>query len=322
MRDVANGMSRRDLAAVLAAGLFLPGLARAQVADEEARVSLQEDVARRMAGPVMVEGQGPFSFVVDTGANATAISADLAAALNLKTGGAGVVNGIAGAERVQTAVIKELKVGSVTATHLRVPVLPRQELGGDGLLGVDVMKNRVVRLDMEKWEFGIGRAADAKAELRSTTDSGRLRRPVEPVLDPRTILVPARQRFGQLMIVDADLYGAKVAAFLDSGAQVTVGNTALQRVARASPESASQATRVQLMSATGQTIGGDLLGVPGLRLGGLKIGGLQVVFADLHAFKIWDLEEVPALLIGMDVLRHFRSVELNFRRKHVIFRIP
>lgn len=323
MGEGGGGVSRRQLSALLGAALFAPGLARAQVEDEEASVRLAEDVARRMAGPVMVDGRGPFSFVVDTGANATAVSADLAAALGLKITGSGVVNGIAGAERVPTALIRELRVGSVSATRLRVPVLPRQELGGDGLLGVDVMKNRVVRLDMEKWEFGIGRPSDSRPEARAATESGRLRRQDDGrPADPRAILVPARQRFGQLMIVDADLYGVQVSAFLDSGAQITVGNTALQRVARTNAQSAAQTTRVQLMSATGQTIGGDLLDVPGLRLGGLKIGGLSAVFADLHAFKIWDLEDVPALLIGMDVLRHFRSVELNFRRKHVIFRIP
>ena len=59
--------------------------------------------------------------------------------------------------------------------------------------------------------------------------------------------------------------------------------------------------------------------LPGLRLGGLRIGNLSCVFADLHTFKIWDLVDRPAILIGMDVMRHFKTIELDFGRREVVF---
>ena len=45
-------------------------------------------------------------------------------------------------------------------------------------------------------------------------------------LDP--IEVPAAYREGQLVILDAQVADVRVSAFIDSGAQVTVGNLALR----------------------------------------------------------------------------------------------
>ena len=43
------------------------------------------------------------------------------------------------------------------------------------------------------------------------------------------------------------------------------------------------------------------------------------IFADLHIFKLWKLNDRPAILIGIDVLRHFHDVTLDFARRQVIF---
>src|SRR5688500_16056541 len=48
-------------------------------------VALKADSNRRMTVPVTVSGEGPFRFMVDTGANHTAISQELAARLGLTT---------------------------------------------------------------------------------------------------------------------------------------------------------------------------------------------------------------------------------------------
>ena len=41
-------------------------------------VAVGEDLSRRMTVPVTVNGQGPFHFVIDTGADRTVISKELA----------------------------------------------------------------------------------------------------------------------------------------------------------------------------------------------------------------------------------------------------
>jgi hypothetical protein len=42
-----------------------------------------------------------------------------------------------------------------------------------------------------------------------------------------------------------------------------------------------------------------------------------VVFADLHTFRIWNLIDRPAILIGIDILSQFQTVALDFPRSEV-----
>ena len=49
------------------------------------------------------------------------------------------------------------------------------------------------------------------------------------------------------------------------------------------------------------------------------VGDVLGIFAQLHIFDLWNLSDRPAILIGVDVLRHFQSVTLDFYRKVVVF---
>ena len=61
------------------------------------------DWSSRMTAPVLIEGQGPFPFVVDTGANRTVIAAELAMKLGLPEGELEPVQGVAGMQMAPTA---------------------------------------------------------------------------------------------------------------------------------------------------------------------------------------------------------------------------
>jgi hypothetical protein len=279
------------------------------------------DAVRRMTVPVTIQDQGPFTFVVDTGANHSVIAVDTAQALSLASAGRAAVHGIAGVDPAETVRVRHLRVGGFTARRVRMPVLPRHHLGADGLLGVDILAGRHMIMDFGTNRFSISPSSETfRREIRPR-GSGRLSTETQ---DPQVVVVPARYRFGQLTIIDAEVgAGIPITAFLDSGAQSTVGNLALRRaVYTREPGLALRAQQVQLVSATGQMVSGELAPIPGLRLGGLRIGNLSCVFADLHTFAIWDLIDTPAILIGMDVMRHFRAIELDYARREVVFRTP
>lgn len=278
------------------------------------------DLASRVTVPVFLNGQGPYEFVVDTGANHSVVATDIAKTLGIVAEGKAEVHGIAGVEPAETAIIGTLGVGAVVTRRLKAPLLARERLGGSGLLGVDVLKNRRVLIDFEHNELQISASGSSGAPKVLPGRGSRISRPDEP--DPSTVTVPARYRFGQLIIIDADVGGQPVTAFLDSGSQNTVGNLALKEKVFSEPARAAQSVVVQLISATGQHAAGELAPLPPLRLGGLTVGGLSAVFSDLHVFNIWDLKDQPALLIGIDIMRHFRSIELDFGRRVVIFRTP
>ncbi|WP_395671934.1 aspartyl protease family protein [Phenylobacterium sp.] len=277
------------------------------------------DGAGRITALVRLNGQGPFEFVVDTGANRTVAAEDLAQALGLPPAGSVSLHGVAGAEPSQTVTIDELSVGEVTSRRLRAPMLPRARLGADGLLGVDVLRDRRVILDIRRNRLLIGHpgaAPDGSAFAMRQSQSQRTG--AQP--EGKPVAVAARYRFGQLIVVDADASGRRITVLLDSGAQSTVGNLALRdATVRAPGAPAPLREAAPVLSVTGQTAQGELRVLPHLRIGGLTISRLATVFADLHVFRLWGLNEAPTLLLGMDVLRQFSAVELNYPRRQVVF---
>jgi hypothetical protein len=280
--------------------------------DTGAQLETAFDQARRMTVPVYLNGKGPFGFVVDTGANRTVVATEVAAALDLPPAGQVDVHGIAGAEPAKLALARRLAVGAVISKDMLLPVLPRGRLGADGLLGVDILRGRVMSLDFNDNRFEISTSGQG-VELGVGVNS-RIPRSDAP------IKVAAAIREGQLVILDAQVGAVRVAAFIDSGAQVTVGNHALRdAVVHTHPEFGVRLAPVPLISATGQTAMGQFAPLPTLRLGGMQINEVMGIFAQLHIFDLWKLSDRPAILIGVDVLRHFRDVTLDFGRKVVVF---
>jgi predicted aspartyl protease len=325
-----QGWSRRGLAAALAPamlGACATPAARKLISinltdtgpvtppaapDGTALLETAFDKAKRMTVPVFLNGRGPYGFVVDTGANRTVVSVETAAACELPSAGQAEVHGIAGAESANLARVRKLAVGSVTSQDLTLPVLSRDRLGADGLLGVDVLYGRRMSLQFAENRFEISTSGQG-------VEVGQGRNSRIPAYDA-PIPVSAAYRNGQLVILDAQVGEVRVAAFIDSGAQVTVGNRTLRdAVVHTHPEFGVRLAPVPLISATGQTAEGEFAPLPVLRLGGMQIYEVLGVFADLHIFDLWKLNDRPAILIGIDVLRHFHEVALDFGRKVVVF---
>ncbi len=279
------------------------------------RLETAFDHAGRMSVPVRLGKRGPFQFVVDTGANHTVIGGETAERCGLANDGMAFVHGIVGMQSAPLVKVPLLRVGQVRSTNLRLPVLPEASLGADGLLGIDVLKNRRVRLNFRGNGFEIGPSGKGVA-VQSMGGGGGSRIPDTS----RGIVVPAQYRSGQLVIFDADVAGVPVSAFLDSGAQITCGNEALRQVLiRERPELAESMVSTQLISATGQTSPAQLAPLTRLRLGGMALNNIRAAFAPLHIFSLWGLNDRPAMLVGVDILRHFEDVTLDFGRREVTF---
>jgi len=326
-----DGWSRRGLAAALAPALLSACATRGarQVIsvnlldtapapqpppppDAAAQLETAFDEAKRMVVPAYINGRGPFGFVVDTGANRSVVATEVAALCSLSSAGQAEVHGIAGAEPANLVAVRRLAVGQVVSSGLILPVVPRAHLGADGLLGVDILRGRQMSLNFAQNRFAIGDSGQG-TEIGRDSNS-RIPSHVDP------IHVDATYRFGQLVILDAQVGQVPVSAFLDSGSQVTVGNRALRdAVVRAIPDFGVRLAPVPLISATGQTAIGEFAPLPTLRLGGMAVNQVIGIFAQLHIFDLWKLADRPAILIGVDVLRHFHEVVLDFGRKQVVF---
>jgi predicted aspartyl protease len=260
------------------------------------------DIYSRMTAGVRVAGQGPFDFVVDTGANQSVISAELAARLDLPVNPPAPLNGVAGVMMAPTT-FAVLDIAGHRKPGAAFSILPEAALGAQGLLGLDHLGGQRLTLDF--------RTPSVRIET-----AGRLWNAGHDVV------VRGRQVSGQLTLVDADIAGLKITAFIDSGAQSTIGNMALRQLAADRGRALGAWATTPIVSATGQTIEAELANLPHLRLGGVRLPNWPVAFADLHTFRMWNLVDRPAILVGVDILSRFESVSLDFVRDEVRFRLP
>lgn len=307
-------LNRRSLL-IGAGALGLAGPSLAQVPPEpppidEAALQMLSNLATRMTVGVGLNGRRVAQFVVDTGANRTALSAAVAEELGLAPGPEVVVHGVTSAEVTPTARLARLSVGGRNFHNLITPVFPRSRLGVDGLLGVDILRRFRVTFDVAGGTLRLGQPArgiDYGGRATRSRISGENR-------------LSARHRYGQLTLIDVAADGVPVHAFVDSGAQYSVGNMALFRaVAARRPDFLRRRWTVPILGATGQTLTGELGLLRGLDLGTATIPELPVVFADLHAFDVWRLADTPALLMGADVLGLFSSVTLDYPERAMVF---
>jgi predicted aspartyl protease len=265
-----------------------------------------QDRSQRMTVPVSIGDQGPYRFIVDTGAERTVIARELARDLRLGRGNTARVHSMSEVSDIQTVVIPALEVGGKRVRDIHAPALERRNLGAEGMLGVDSLQSQRVSFDFTRQEMTI---SPARRREEKWTD------------DADAIVVVARSRFGHLVLVDASVDGQKVWVIIDTGSEVTVGNSALRR--KLERKGRMGATfPVTMLSVTGGRITADQTVVKRIRLGGMDINGMPVAFADVHPFRKLGLTDRPAILLGMDALELFDRVSVDFANRRVRMLAP
>lgn len=270
-------------------------------------VSTGRDEASRLTVPVMINGKGPFNFIVDTGADRSVVSREVAELLALPQAGKATLHTMGGSDEIKTVLIDRLEVSNNVLRDVKAPALQERYLGADGLLGIDALKNQRILFDFVAETMTI-EPANSKA-VRDERDAAG------------TIIVTARSRLGQLVLVDADANGQDVWVVVDTGGQNTVGNSALRRlmIKRTPPEGFKP---IELISVVGDRISADYTVVGSMRVGGIRMNNAAVAFVDAHPFKRFGMLKKPSMLMGMDGLRSFRRVSIDFANRRVKFLVP
>jgi predicted aspartyl protease len=262
-------------------------------------IGLSDDSTQRMTVPVSVADRGPYRFIVDTGSERTVIARELARDLGLSEGPVATMFSMTEHSRVATVVIPALEVGRRQVGQIHAPALERRHLGAEGLLGVDALQSQRVELDFVRGEMTVLPARRREEQWPADT-----------------IVVTARSRYGRLMLVDAELDGERVYVIVDTGTEVTVGNSALrrrlERRGRLGP-----LEPVELLSVTGGRLMANYGVARRIRIGGAALRNLSVAFADAEPFRQLRLHDRPALLLGMDALRLFERVSFDFANRRV-----
>ena len=294
---------------LLAATALLPMIASypiavAQQSGTEATAIEVMDTARdlhdRMTVPVRIGNKGPFQFMIDTGAERTVLARDVATRLGLVTSGQALLVTVAGSQQVDLVDIDEINLGRRSFYSLTAPLLEGQDIGADGIIGLDGLQSQRVLLDFDKNTMAIGDARDLGGN------------------DGFEIVVTARRRSGQLIMTNAMIDGVATDVLIDTGADSSIGNRALQRALarKRAPET------TQLVSVTGQKITADIGMARMLKVGGLTMTNTELVFADAPPFENLKLTRRPAMLMGMNQLRLFHRVAIDFASRRILFDLP
>ena len=288
--------------AVASAQTAAPSVAEVVVTAPEPRYvapTLRDRIGRIWA-PVFIDGQGPFRFVLDTGATTVALSRDAATLLGLRLDRARQVRlrGTTGSSLVPQITVDRIEIGDFLVENQRVILVDDAFGGADGVLATRLLSDRRIFVEFRKDRIEITRSRGQPAPLGFTT-------------------IPVKFASRQVPWVDAWIGPVKVKAVIDTGAQQTLGNLALRVALAAARRRAMELRNEGVIGVTGDVQEGQSAGAPTIRLGNVQVSNARINFVDLHIFEHWRMLDEPAILIGMDVIGVLDTFILDYRRREL-----
>ncbi|KMS54127.1 retroviral-like aspartic protease family protein [Sphingobium cupriresistens] len=259
----------------------------------------------RVTIPISIDGKGPWNFIIDTGSQRTVIARDLAQELALSPRANVTIISMTGRSEAGTVAVPRLGFGGGTIEDIEAPVLEGEHLGAPGLLGLDSLHAKRLTLD-----FRTGRM-----EISGSNPRRRLS------ADPDAIVVEARRKRGQLILLDSEVNGMRVNIMLDTGTNFSIGNIALRDKLMAKKRAPAMMTAA-LTSVTGGTLTGQVGRIKSVRMGRVNLIDVPVLFADASPFAELGMQDKPALLLGISALKIFDRVAIDFGRGKVDFLLP
>jgi hypothetical protein len=258
-------------------------------------------VSTRMTVEVQVNGRGPYRFLVDSGADTSVVGLRIARELQLPVGTPATLHGMTASALVDRVMVDTLSLGQTTIGNLELPALREEDLGGQGMIGIDALVQQRLMMDFEQ---RVIKAEDARLPARAV---------------PGEIVVTARRSRGQLILTEVTAAGLPIEAVIDTGSEITIGNLALRdKLIRGNRD---KFVTVPATGVTGVTMELELARVGEIKLGSVILRNVPIAFADVAPFTLFGLSKEPALLLGTDLLETFRRVSLDFRARKVRFQL-
>jgi len=274
-----------------------------KAASEEASLfalPTNHDHIGRVVVAAMVNGKGPFRFIVDTGATHSTVSPGLVHALGLQPSEVPSIrlNGITGTAQVSAVTLDRLQAGDMTFDQLVAPVVWAPVMAGaDGILGAAGLTGRSLSVDFERNEVRISRG-------------------VEMSVRAEAMKIHATVTHG-LMTLSIQVGRVRGLAVIDTGSERTLGNPALRDALKLRARTGAEALVTSVYGATEQVERGEIWRAPTILIDTLRINNVQVVYGDFHIFKVWEMQDTPAMIVGMDILGTVGSLGIDFRNDDV-----
>ena len=197
-------------------------------------VRFHNDGEDRMTVPVRLSGAGPYQFLVDTGADRSAVSREIVASLKLPSAGGAELHSLSGVSTIGTARLTNVALTRTPERSVDAAVLDGAYMGADGIVGVDLLRSQRVQFDFEKQTMSI-----VPSEAPDFAQGAGHHRG------------PRKRKNGRLVVADATANGERLTVVLDTGSQVSIGNRrCAARLNRGDLVSIEK--RVELKSVTGR----------------------------------------------------------------------
>ncbi len=254
------------------------------------------DRTGRIVAAVTINDRGPYRFILDTGANSSALSPKVVEELGLPEAEGVRVHGVTGSAVLPAVHVESMRAGAVELPPTVLPVLPGDIFAGaDGILGVTGMQHMRIDVDFLHDRVSIFRSGGRRATSAYVT-------------------VKATLWQGGLLLVAGKVGSIPTKIIIDTGAERTMGNIPL-RTAILSRSRAGEEFSTMVHGATTDVESGTYFRAPRITIGPAKLADLPVTFGELHVFDVWGLTDEPALVIGMDVLGRLERFIVDYRRR-------
>lgn len=251
--------------------------------------------------PVEIRGVGVFEFVLDTGAEGTALYSPFEAVNNLPLRAETTeLQGQTGSVPVRLASLPDLTVDGLRAENVAAVVLEPRADGVPlaGIIGLDVFGGAALDFDLPRGRVQFRPSGTRFAGL-GTNDA-----------------VAAATTTGGLLTFPVVIAGAPAVAVLDTGARKTRINWRLGRLIGLDAASLPPGDVIQ--GATNTAVVSSAATVREVRFGSVLLPSAPVLVADLPVFELFGVADRPAVIFGLDWLTATRLV-VDFPARRIWF---
>jgi predicted aspartyl protease len=243
--------------------------------------------------PVEVNGEGPFEFILDTGAGTSLLSSELGQKLDIKIVGSKDGQSAGGAVSVSLAQLSSLAVASAKLENVDVGIVDLSQIGKtvgakiDGDLGYNFLKHFRITLDYRRSEIRFDDPKRLESTGRSTAVTEvamRLASPAKP-----------------LILVDVLVNGCGPFQFaIDTGTSTTAITPELaKQLSLASSPIGPVTTGGAPVDVTAGTL-------ESFQIGGARIDNLTVIVADFFAMLSNAIGAQLDGIVGYNFLQNYK----------------
>lgn len=262
------------------------------IAGEDQAIHVSINAKNQMSVPLTINGQASFG-IVDTGATFPLVDNALLPVLETEIALPNVsVQGLSGAVDYDVTTVARIEVGGNLMQAVKAGINDSSRF--PGLLNVipaSAFEQRVIDFDFRD---GLISLYDRRPIKNEREFSSRI----------------SYQEIHRLPFIPVRINGTQGMALIDTGSNSTFVNTVF---ADASKARARADLAKNLVGVDQEAIEARVVELTTLRIGRHRINKYNVLVADPELFETLGFADRPVMIVGLDVLKHFR---LQIDRKH------